>query len=375
MKAISNHAYSLARKNKWFDDYIWMTSKDKKPIGYWNNYEHCKKEAKKYSSISEFQQKCYTGARYSSKNGWMGDFFKPKYKPRGYWNDYKKCKELAETCKTISEFSKKSSAAYYWSRINNWLEGFEWFVDQTIYNDNKIDCVYAYEFTEYNSAYIGRTLIRRIKKRDKEHHTSMYVDKKGVIHYTSDAVASFANEKNCNIPIMKILETNLTLKEGKIKEDEYRKFYEINGWTILNKAKTGKNSSSVGSLGKGKWNPKNAKEIALTCKSRSEFKRINGSAYETARKNGWLNDYTWFVSPQKPKDYWNIFDNIEKEAKKYKSRWDFGKHNGSAYEAARRNGWINKLFPQKEKFNEEENSVTPLCGIKQQTSSATEENE
>ena len=49
----------------------------------------------------------------------------------------------------------------------------------------------------------------------------------------------------------------------------------------------------------------------------------------------------------KPFGYWNIFENVEKEAKKYKSRWDFGKNNGSAYNAAIRNKWIDILFPQK----------------------------
>ena len=49
----------------------------------------------------------------------------------------------------------------------------------------------------------------------------------------------------------------------------------------------------------------------------------------------------------KPCGYWNVFENVQKEAQKYTSRWDFGKHNGSAYDAARRNKWIDKLFPNK----------------------------
>ena len=44
------------------------------------------------------------------------------------------------------------------------------------------------------------------------------------------------------------------------------------------------------------------------------------------------------------KGSYNVFENVEKETKKYKSRWDFGKNNGSAYDAARRNNWLDKLF-------------------------------
>ena len=40
---------------------------------------------------------------------------------------------------------------------------------------------------------------------------------------------------------------------------------------------------------------KKCKQIALACKSLSEFKRTNGSAYESARTNGWLYEYEWFV--------------------------------------------------------------------------------
>lgn len=35
-----------------------------------------------------------------------------------------------------------------------------------------------------------------------------------------------------------------------------------------------------------------------------------------------------------------------KEVKNYKSRWDFGKNNGAAYDAARRNNLLDKLLPK-----------------------------
>ena len=50
---------------------------------------------------------------------------------------------------------------------------------------------------------------------------------------------------------------------------------------------------------------------------------------------------------KKPNGYWDVFENVEREAKKYKSRWDFGKSCGSAYVAARKNKWLDILFPVK----------------------------
>lgn len=347
MKYISNFAYNLARKNGWLKDYIWMSSKDRKPIGYWNNYEHCKEEASKYSNISDFEKNCVAGVKYSRENGWLTDFFEYKTKPSRYWNDFEHCKELALTCKRISEFSQKSSAAYFWSRKNNWLVQFEWLKDESIYNGNKVDCVYVYEFTEYDSVYVGRTLIRRLKKRDKEHHTSKYIDKNGNEHYTYDAVAKFSEDNNCIIPPIKILESNLTVYEGRIKEDEYRKKYENDGWLILNKAKTGEFSSSIGSLGRGKWTEDKCKEIALTCKSLSEFKRTNGSAYESARVNGWLYEYEWFVDTRillseanKKRERKWTYDACYKLAKQCKTSSEFQSKSSRAYAASKKYGWF-----------------------------------
>lgn len=347
MKLVSNCAYQVARKNGWLNDYIWFNSKDRKPIGYWNNYEHCKEEASKYSNISDFEKNCVTGAKYSRENGWLTDFFEYKTKPSGYWNNYEHCKEMALTCKTIFEFSKKSSAAYSWSRKNNWLETFNWLIDSSIYGGNKVDCVYVYEFDEYNCAYIGRTLIRRLKKRDKEHRTSKYIDKNSNEHYTYDTIAKFSEDNNCIIPPIKILESHLTIDEGRIKEDEYRKKYENDGWLILNKAKTGEFSSSIGSLGKGKWTEKKCKEIALACKSLSEFKRTNGSAYESARTNGWLYEYEWFVdkrvllseASKKIERKWT-YNECYKLAKQCKTPSEFQSKSSRAYAASRQYGWF-----------------------------------
>ena len=71
-------------------------------------------------------------------------------------------------------------------------------------NNDKIDSVYVYIFEDTKAAYVGRTLIRRQKKRDKEH----------IFNQDSDNVARYAKKIHVPVPPMMILETNLTLKEG-----------------------------------------------------------------------------------------------------------------------------------------------------------------
>ena len=95
---------------------------------------------------------------------------------------------------------------------------------------------------------------------------------------------------------MIILEKKLSLEEGLEKEDYYVNKYREEGWNILNKAKTGKKSGSLGSIGNGKWNRKTCYEEAKKYKTRNEFQKRSNSAYNAARRNGWLDDYTWFIN-------------------------------------------------------------------------------
>ena len=88
-----------------------------------------------------------------------------------------------------------------------------------------------------------------------------------------------------------------------------------------------------------KWNYETCYIEARKYHSRTEFSQNNPGAYDAARRNGWLNEYTFFETKRKPKVYWNretCFD----EAKKYKSRIEFKENNSSAYRAALKNGWL-----------------------------------
>ena len=101
--------------------------------------------------------------------------------------------------------------------------------------------MYKYEFREYRTVYIGRT----INKGDRHWAHIFCVDK--------DAVAKFAYEHNIPVPEMEILADGITLEEGQSLEAEWVRFYKSSGYNVLNKARTGKNVGSLGSIGWGKW--------------------------------------------------------------------------------------------------------------------------
>ena len=69
---------------------------------------------------------------------------------------------------------KGCGAAHSAAVRNGWLDDYDWLVDQRMdIIKDKIDSVYVYIFEDTKAAYVGRTLIRRQKKRDREHIFNM----------------------------------------------------------------------------------------------------------------------------------------------------------------------------------------------------------
>ena len=377
-----DRAYNVACKNGWIDDYDWF-KRPKKWI-----YETCYIEAKKYKTKREFQRECGSAYVVACKNKWLDDYDwfvngnKRAAEKKTKWNK-ETCYEEAKKYSTRSEFFKGCGSAYNVARQNKWLDDYIWFIEGRfkLFND-KVDSVYVYIFSD-NTVYIGRTLMKRQENRRIEHQ--------------NDNVGLYAKYNNLNMPNMQILEENLTLKEGLEREDYWVNWYKNNGYYVLNKAKTGVGSGSLGTINNGKWNKETCYEEAKKYSTRSEFQKSSSGAYKVARKNKWLDDYDWFIEVYKPMGYWNketcyeeakkystrsefqqgcgraytvacknkwldnydwfnrpvvynkkwTYETCYEEAKKYSTRNEFKKGCGSAYNVACKNGWMDELFPQK----------------------------
>lgn len=208
------------------------------------------------------------------------------------------------------------------------------------FND-KIHLVYSYEIPEFNVCYVGRT------KNLHDRHLSHCRGKKhsdGSI--TFDSLYIFCKEKNISIPNPIIKEENLTAVESLEKEDFWVKKYRENGWFPLNKAKTGKNSGSLGHV--KMWDYNSCKEECKKYKTRSDLKLNSFGCYEVCLENGWLSDFIK-IEGKKPNGFWDNKDNVIKESEKYVYVKDFVKKSNGAYAAAKRNGWLCELhFYKKE---------------------------
>jgi hypothetical protein len=297
----------------------------------WNR-ETCYKEAKNHKSRIDFKLSTPTAYTKARENGWLKDYtwFVPLRKELGFWTK-EQCLEEAHKYKTKTEFMIACPTAYTKSLRNGWDKDYTWFTNEqlNVYK-GKVDCVYSYCFEEEYTVYIGRTLMKRKKARDREH---VYKDDR-------DAVAKFAKKIGSPVPPMIILEDNLTLAEGQEREKFWIEFYREQGFHILNKAATGKGTGSLGAIGHGKWNRKSCYKEAQKYKNATAFEKGCGGAYSAALTNGWLSDYTWFVKLWEPK--WDKKACYE-EAKKYKTRGEFQKGAPTAYSKSRTKGWLNEF--------------------------------
>ena len=333
-------AYSSAKRNGWLNNYDWFVDGNieasKQRIKW--NYESCYALAKTCSKKSEMRSKNSRAFKVARDNGWLPDYvwfmsdYDVRHQPkpmRVKWT-YEKCREIALKYNTLSKFAKENGSVYTVSKRHGWLDDFDWLkrgMASTVYSRlDKIDTVYAYIFEEFHAVYIGRTV--NPDMRDISHRKS-----------AKSAVFRFARENEIDVPQMTILERGLTLDEGLDKENSYRVQYQNEGWNVLNIAKTGIGSGSLGLLAKGKWNYENCFTEAKKYKTLKEFRKLSASAYNKALRYGWLSDYTWLNSIEREYDLWT-YEKCYEAAKNCKTKTQFLKHNRRAYSKANKEGWI-----------------------------------
>lgn len=137
------------------------------------------------------------------------------------------------------------------------------------------------------------------------------------------------------IPLYEELTDYLNINEAKIQEEYWKNKSEEEGYLSLNGAKTG-------ALGSNKliWNKEKCKKEALKYKNRTEFHINSSSAYNSAYKNGWLNNICSHMIGQKN---WKDKESCRKEALKYKTRQEYSSGSCSSWDSARRNGWLDEI--------------------------------
>ncbi len=210
------------------------------------------------------------------------------------WN-YETCYNEALKYTCSSAFAKGNASACGTAQKNNWIKDYYWFNTPIKYSGDpkaKIHVVYLYEFPQ-RIVYIGRS--SSPKDRDR-HHRKPYLHRNGKLD--ASTVYKYAQNNNCDIPPMIILENNLTLEESRIKEDSWLNIYKNKGYTTLNIGKTGRNSSSIGAFTRI-WTIDKIKEKARQFSTINEFEKVHAGAVAAMRKYKITNEL--FPDKKRPK--------------------------------------------------------------------------
>lgn len=323
----SEGAYNVATRNKWTKEYTWF--KRPEPVNKKWNHETCYYEAKKYTSKVGFKNGCpsaYTAAR---TNGWLGEYV--WFENLAFKWDYVSCINEAKKYKTIQSFRKNCKTAASVVRKKGWLDEIKLLFSEYI-DPLTIEgyLVYAYIDYETRTVYVGLTRDFDGRKRSHRYPVNEFGD--------YDTVATYFISIGKEIPEPIILIGNLNGLQAGHFENWYRECYTNFGWNVLNIGPTGAGISSLGG-GYKKWDYEKCYNLAKLCKMKSEMRARSTQAFYTAKKNGWLDAYTWFEHPRKDMGYWD-YEHCYEEAKKYETKKRFQEGCNTAYNVAFRKGWL-----------------------------------
>lgn len=267
--------YKIASKKGWLS----VAFSEKQTVRKLDE-EECKKIASRYNTYREFREGDRGAFEKCRTNGWLDGF--------GLINDLQKSHskytmdeilEEAHKYDNDRDFRMKCPKVYGVAKSRGLLESFTWMtlsrkLDQVNYFN---DFIYVYEFTETNVAYVGRTIQPEIRHMD---HC-----KEG------DSVADYARSIGVPVPEPKYLYENITVAEGRIREDEMITKYRNAGWTMLNKRKGG----GIGTI--GKWDKNKCIEFCKQFTTRGEVDSANHTVYARMLTHGWFAETPWIKRP------------------------------------------------------------------------------
>jgi predicted GIY-YIG superfamily endonuclease len=279
-------------------------------------YDEVKQIALKYDRIVDLQKndrRAYSAARI---NGWFDDVTSHMLELQHSWT-YDEVKNIAFQYPTKKEWRDGNSKSYSWALSNLSPEEYDEITTHMEPLGNMANrMIYSFEFPD-KAVYVGLTF--NVKKRFSQHLNSI-----------KSAVNKYIQETGVRPTFKK--HTEYISKEDAIKmEEQIENQYRQNGWKILNIAKTGALGSSI-----LKWTFDEVQKEALKYNSRSEFEKNSGSAYNSARTRGWLDDVTKHMVLLKKYKYTQ--NELKDIAKKYNKLKDFRDNDYGAYQAAKKYG-------------------------------------
>jgi len=322
-------AYLASKKNGWYEECIAHMVDKIKTI--WTK-EKCLEVALTCENRTEFQIK-YAGAyNASKKNGWFEECTAHFNVLKTFWTK-EKCLEVALTCENRTEFRIKYAGAYNASKKNGWFEECtaHFNVLKTFWTKEKclevaLTCKFKYEWEKK----CGKTYYASKKNGWFEECTAHMVNK----NITKECCISSALKFNHRWPWEKNNRVIVTVAKN-------------NGWyeeCITHMEKYNAKPANF-------WDLDAVIESTKGYDSFSKWLKANRGAYNTSRRNGWVDKVKSCF--ENVKTFTIVkYDKITciKKAREYTNYLKFTRTLTGIYLAAKENGWLDECCQHMENY-------------------------
>jgi hypothetical protein len=96
------------------------------------------------------------------------------------------------------------------------------------------------------------------------------------------------------------------------------------------------------------WTKEKCFDIVKNCETKKEFKK-NGGAYSSSLRNGWMVEFSNYLSGYKPKGFWTK-EKCKEESLKYSTRKELKLKSVGAYNVIIKNKWGEEFFSHMKKI-------------------------
>lgn len=252
-----------------------------------------------------------------------------------YWT-YENCEAEAKKYETRTQFHYGSPRAYVVCSQNGWLDTFLWFVE-----NGQQQLPFGY----WSKEKCEETARKYTKLSDfVNNHERAYkvaLEKGWLKDYTWLEKREFNKEKPRDYwtkeKCLEVSKEFITIEEFNNKYPGAYKAARKNGWldefTWIERKRSNIKPKNY-------WTEELCLSVAKECKTEMEFSKKYPGAKNASYKYGWINNYTWFNKKEHKPGYWNDKKVCMDEAKKYKSRTEFARGSSGAYAAALKYNWL-----------------------------------
>lgn len=315
----TSSAYHAARRYNWLDEVCKHMPTVTYQGEHWT-FEKCKQEALKYTSRSELQKHSSGAYNSARRHGWLDTIC--GHMTRSLWT-LDSCRREALKYRSRSEFHKHSGSAYNAALRNYWLD--------------EICTHMGHGYQQYSV------------RTPASSQRSSYSKFENLLDVASASAANFEKE---------------IAKDHSEHSDANSSYASLLADTATEKSQ--KDPESIVAADSTEWTLERCIEEAKRFKTRFEFCKSSGAAYDTAKRNGWISEVcSHMTSIQMPTGHWTR-ENCHEEALCYTSRVEFRKRSGGAYYAAWRKGFLDAICshmksppPPETSFLKENDMATP----------------